>query len=91
MSETISVELTIKNLYGLHARAAAKLVKAANSYQSEIRVVKGDDIADARSVVSLISLGCAYDSRIVIEAEGVDAQSAVTALSSIVEERFGEE
>lgn len=89
--EISSAELTIKNRLGLHARAAAKLVRAAGGYQSEIRVVKDGEIADARSVLSLISLGCAYDSRIVIEAEGVDAKNAVMALSSIVEERFGEE
>ena len=89
--EMSSAELTIKNRLGLHARAAAKLVRAAGGYQAEIRVVKDGEIADARSVLSLISLGCAYDSRIVIEAEGVDAKNAVMALSSIVEERFGEE
>ncbi|MDL2226667.1 HPr family phosphocarrier protein [Deltaproteobacteria bacterium OttesenSCG-928-M10] len=89
--EISSAELTIKNRLGLHARAAAKLVRAAGGYQAEIRVVKDGEIADARSVLSLISLGCAYDSRIVIEAEGVDAKNAVMALRSIVEERFGEE
>lgn len=89
--ETSSAELTIKNRLGLHARAAAKLVQAAEGYKSRIRVVKDGESADARSVLSLISLGCACDSTIVIEAKGVDAKSAVVELSSIVESRFGEE
>lgn len=86
-----SVQLTIKNRLGLHARAAAKLVKAAGAYQAEIRLIKDGSAADARSVLSLISLGCDYDSRVIIEAEGVDARSAVQTLSGIIEDRFGEE
>lgn len=88
-----SAQLTIKNRLGLHARAAAKLVKAAGDYKAEIRLIKdkGGASADARSVLSLISLGCDYDSRVTIEAEGVDARSAVQALSGIIENRFGEE
>ncbi len=89
--ESSSAELTIKNRLGLHARAAAKLVKAAGEYQSDIRVIRNGTRADARSVLSLISLGCGYDSKVVIEAEGVDAHRAVSALSSIIEDRFGEE
>jgi len=86
-----SAQLTIRNRLGLHARAAAKLVKAAGAYQAEIRLIKDGAAADARSVLSLISLGCDYASRVTIEAEGVDARSAVAALSGIIEDRFGEE
>ena len=86
-----SAELTIKNRLGLHARAAAKLVRAAGEYQAEIRLIKNGETADARSVLSLISLGCPYSTKVKIEAEGIDAQHAVAALSSIIEDRFGEE
>ncbi|MGL4209727.1 MAG: HPr family phosphocarrier protein [Candidatus Adiutrix sp.] len=90
-TETTSTELTIKNRLGIHARAAAKLVEAAGQYQAEIRVVKNGEEADAKSVLSLISLGCAYDSKVMIKAEGEDAKGAVLALSHIIENRFGEE
>ena len=83
--------MVIKNRLGLHARAAAKLVQAAGGYRADIRLVKDGEKADARSVLSLISLGCAEGARITIEAEGVDASSAVSALSDIIEARFGEE
>ncbi len=89
--ESSSTELTIKNRLGLHARAAAKLVIAAGDYQADIRLLAGKDAADARSVLSLISLGCVYNSKVVIEAEGVDAKHAVIALSQIIENGFGEE
>ncbi|MDR2945307.1 MAG: HPr family phosphocarrier protein [Candidatus Adiutrix sp.] len=89
--ECSSAELTIKNRLGLHARAAAKLVTAAGGYQAEIRLIKNGEAADARSLTGLISLGCGYDCRITLEAEGADAPQAVSALSAIIEERFGEE
>lgn len=89
--ESSSGELTIKNRLGIHARAAAKLVRAAEGYQANIRLVKDGEAADARSVLSLISLGCGYDSKVTVEADGVDALRAVQTLSGIIIDRFGEE
>lgn len=86
-----SAELTIKNRLGLHARAAATLVHAAGKYQAEIKLIKGDEEADVRSVLSLISLGCPYDTKVVLKAQGADADTAVTALSSLIQSGFGEE
>ncbi len=92
VGESSTAELTIKNRLGLHARAAAKLVKAAGNYQADIRLLKKNgEAADVRSVLSLISLGCSYDSRVVLEARGVDAEKAVMDLSAIIKNRFGEE
>jgi phosphocarrier protein len=84
-------ELVIKNRLGLHARAAAKLVQAVESYQADIRLVKDGEKADARSVLSLISLGCAEGARVTVEAHGQDALGAIRAVESLFEERFGEE
>lgn len=91
LNESISAELTISNRLGLHARAAAKLARAALDYESDIRLVKNGEAADARSVLSLISLGCACDTPVRIEAEGADAGRAISALKDIIENRFGEE
>ena len=84
-------ELVITNRLGLHARAAAKLVQAVEAYQAEVRLVKNGEKADARSVLSLISLGCAEGARITVEAEGADALPAVLAIQNLVAARFGEE
>jgi phosphocarrier protein len=86
-----SAELTILNRLGLHARAAAKLAQAASEYEAEIRLVRNGEAADARSVLSLISLGCPYSTTVRLEAEGADAPRAIQALSDIIENRFGEE
>ena len=84
-------ELVITNRLGLHARAAAKLVHLVEPYRAEVRLVKDGEKADARSVLSLISLGCAEGARVTVVAEGADALSAVLAVESLFEERFGEE
>ena len=89
--EHVSDELIIKNRLGLHARAAAKLVKAAGRFKAEVEVWKDDQRADAKSVLSLISLGCPYASRVRVAAFGEDSQEAVQALSLVIDERFGEE
>ena len=89
--ETETRELVITNRLGLHARAAAKLVQAAQAYQADIRLVRDGEKADARSVLSLISLGCAEGTRVTVEAEGADALNAVLAVKSLFEEGFGEE
>ena len=83
--------MTIKNRLGLHARAAAKLVKAAGEYQADIKLVKNGEEADARSVLSLISLGCPYDTKVMLKAQGIDADVAVVALSNLIQSGFGEE
>jgi phosphocarrier protein len=84
-------ELVITNRLGLHARAAAKLVQAAQAYQADIRLVKDGEKADVRSLLSLISLGCVEGARVTVEAEGADALNAVLAVKTLFEERFGEE
>ncbi len=91
LEENCSASVVIKNRLGLHARAAAKLVQAAASFDADIRLLKGGEAADARSVLSLISLGCACDCAVRLEAFGRDAAMAVRALTDIIENRFGEE
>jgi phosphotransferase system HPr (HPr) family protein len=83
--------LVIKNRLGLHARAAAKLATAAQAFKAEIILAHEEIEADVRSILALISLGCAYNSEVVVQAAGEDAGPAIDALSSIIENRFGEE
>ncbi|MDR1487690.1 MAG: HPr family phosphocarrier protein [Deltaproteobacteria bacterium] len=87
----ITHKVVIKNRLGLHARAAAKLAKAAGSFKSEVTLAKDELEVDARSILSLLSLGCAYNSQVVLKAAGVDAKDALRALLAIIEDGFGEE
>jgi phosphocarrier protein len=84
-----SVEIINKR--GLHARASAKFVKLAAGFDAEVRVSKDGQTVDARSIMGLMMLAAGPGCCIEIEAEGPDAQAAVTALEGLVADRFQEE
>ena len=85
-----SVEIC--NNKGLHARASAKFVKLASSYDNaQIVVIKDDNRVDALSIMGLLMLAASKGSTIEIEAEGDQAQEAVEALVALVNDRVGEE
>ena len=81
----------IANQRGLHARAAAKFVKQAESFTAEIVVVKDDMRVSARSIMGLMMLAATCGTPIKICAVGSDAVEAVGALVELVERKFDEE
>ena len=83
-------EVLIKNHLGLHARAAARLVETAKQYDSEVWLEKNGQIADAKSVISLLTLECPPGSRVLIKAEGPDSKLAIEAISDLIDNNFGE-
>ena len=86
-----SSEVEIVNERGLHARASAKFVKLASSFDAEIRVAKDDNAVDARSIMGLMMLAAGIGSTITITAEGAEAAQAVEALVDLVSNRFEED
>ena len=90
LSARASVEIC--NNKGLHARASAKFVKLASSYDdTHIFVLKDENRVDALSIMGLLMLAASKGSTIEIEAEGAQAREAVEALVALVNDRFGEE
>ena len=89
MSAEASVEIT--NERGLHARASAKFVKLAATFDAEVTVSKEGATVDARSIMGLMMLAAGPGSQIVIHAEGAEADAAVEALSELVANRFEED
>lgn len=81
----------ICNQRGLHARASAKFVKLASSFESEIRVTRDGATVDARSIMGLLMLGAGNGCSVEIAAQGPDAEDAVAALSDLVNRRFDED
>jgi phosphocarrier protein len=81
----------ICNQRGLHARASAKFVKLASSFESEIRVTRDGATVDARSIMGLLMLGAGNGCSVEIAAQGPDAADAVAALSDLVNRRFDED
>ena len=86
-----STTANICNTRGLHARASAKFVKLASSFEAEIHVTRDGTTVDARSIMGLLMLGAGNGCSVDISAEGSDATEAIEALSELVATRFGED
>ena len=91
MSETAGpVEVPITNRRGLHARASAKFVTVASSFDAEVTVSHDGSSVTGTSIMGLMMLGAALGDEIVISASGDGAEQAVQALAELVEARFHE-
>ena len=82
--------LTVANALGLHARAAARFVHAANGFAAQIRVACRGREMDGKSIMGLLLLGAAQGSEITLAADGPDEQHAVEALTALVARGFDE-
>ena len=87
----VSREIEIVNTRGLHARASAKFVKCAESFEADIKVTRDGQTVPATSIMGLMMLAAQRGSTILIEATGPDADRAVEALSRLILDRFGED
>jgi phosphotransferase system HPr (HPr) family protein len=88
----VELNVAVKNKLGLHARAAAKLVRIANSFQSELRLERldGSASADAKSILNVLMLAASGGTELRATADGQDEQLAIEALAAIFEAGFGE-
>jgi phosphocarrier protein HPr len=80
----------IVNKLGLHARAAAKLTHLAGGFQSEIWISRSGRRVNAKSIMGVMMLAAGQGSTVSLEAEGVDADAALAALTKLIADRFGE-
>jgi phosphotransferase system HPr (HPr) family protein len=78
--------VTVAGEHGLHARPAAQFVETALRYTSAIKVQKADRAVNAKSLISLLSLGINRGSVITISADGPDEAAALVALAAVVED-----
>jgi len=83
----------VKNRLGLHARAAARLVRVASEYASGIRLerVDGSAAADAKSILSVLLLAASRGTALRLTVAGADEAEALTAVCELFEHGFGEE
>jgi len=85
-----SVETTILNKLGLHARASAKLTQVASGFKSEVWLSRNGRRVNAKSIMGVMMLAAGKGSSVVVEAEGDDAQAALDAICKLIADRFGE-
>jgi phosphocarrier protein HPr len=82
---------TIKNARGLHARAAAMLVQAAERRNASVYLYRDNLRADCKSILSVLTLACPQDSEITVEAVGEDAADVLEEIGRLIEHGFGED
>ncbi|NOZ94052.1 MAG: HPr family phosphocarrier protein [Acidobacteria bacterium] len=81
----------IINKLGLHARAAAKVVHAANQYDSEIFIGTDDEEVNAKSILGLLTLAATQGTSVQIRTDGQDEEEAMSAMVALFKNRFGED
>ena len=86
-----SKKVTLTNKLGLHARAAARLVQEASSFESDINIRFADKEISGKSIMGVMMLAAAHGSTIEIIANGRDEEEALERLEKLVLDKFGEE
>ena len=83
-------KIIISNKLGLHARAAAKFVRIASGFQSEIMIHLGDHKISGKSIMGIMMLAAGKGTEISIVTVGPDEDEAMTALENLIINKFGE-
>ncbi len=86
----IKKKVTIINKLGLHARAAVKFVNLANRYTSSVRIEKGGNEIDGKSILGILTLAAVQETEITLIISGRDEQAALEALVALIHDRFNE-
>lgn len=84
-------QFTIINRLGLHARAAALLVKTASRFSSEIALHKEDVEVNGKSIMGILLLAAPKGSELVVVTDGADEEQAMQEIGKLIEDGFGEE
>lgn len=90
MATHCKADYTIVNALGLHARAAAQLVKLANRFQCDVFLVKDGQEVNGKSIMGVLMLAATQGSVVTVRTEGGDAEPALKALGELVNAGFGE-
>jgi phosphocarrier protein HPr len=83
-------DLQIENRLGLHARAAAQIVKAASGFSAKILLSKDGIEVDGKSIMGIMMMAAAKGSTVLVSAEGDDEEKALEGMERLFKEKFGE-
>ena len=83
--------VTVVNVLGMHARAAARFVRLASSFVSQVRVNRDTRVIDGKSIMGLLLLAAARGAAITISVDGPDETVAIDALCALVERGFDDD
>jgi phosphocarrier protein HPr len=88
---TAEVTVTINNRLGLHARPAMAFVDLAGTFKSTVTVCRDAQTVDGKSIMQMMMLAATKGTRLLVKADGTDADQACTALKKLVESGFDED
>ena len=86
----VTRDIEIRNKLGLHARAAAKLVHTAARFRSDIKIRKGEEEVDGKSILGILLLAAGRWSVVAVKADGPDETEALDAVQELIDRKFDE-
>lgn len=86
-----SKEVIIRNKLGLHARAAAMFVQLAHNFKSDIFIEKNGEVMNGKSIMGIMMLAASKGTKLVLKADGEDAETALLALEKLIKDKFNED
>ena len=86
-----SKEIEIINKLGLHARAAAKLVHTAARFQADVKVKRGAEEVDGKSILGILLLAAGRGTVITVTASGADEDDAIESIEKLIDGKFDEQ
>ena len=85
-----SLEVSVVNAAGLHARPCHAIVRLALGFQAELRISCGDREVDGKSILELMTLGAGCGEIVRLAARGEDAQALLSCLEELIAGGFEE-
>ena len=87
-----TVDITIQNKLGLHARAAAKLTQLATRYTDcQIHIARGTQRVNAKSIMGVMMLAAGMGVTVTVDVDGPNADEALAEIESLINSKFGED
>ncbi|ROH85824.1 HPr family phosphocarrier protein [Pseudomethylobacillus aquaticus] len=86
----IKQEIEIINKLGLHARASTRLTQTASQFNCEIWLERNGRRVNAKSIMGVMMLAASKGNKLILEANGADQEAAINALTTLINQRFGE-
>lgn len=88
---SLSRDIEIINKLGMHARAAAKFVKLASSFGSQIEIERNGRRVNGKSIMGVMMLAASKGSQVTIHADGSDAEDSLNEIEQLINNRFDED
>lgn len=87
----VSIEVEIINKLGMHARAAAKFVKLASTFDSSVEIERNNRRVNGKSIMGVMMLAASKGSKVTIYTDGSDEEESIKQLKNLIDNRFDED